>query len=107
MMNISATAADDTTTMRKLYRTSPDDIDRSDGAPQLLFDRASKNLELIVAREDKGRHDEHSYLLREMATTMKGGNKMKESGGEERKEVGGVGVGVQQGHRMGAFPIEA
>jgi hypothetical protein len=82
-------------TIRKPYRTSPDDIDRSDGAPQLLFDRASKDLELIVAREDKGRHDEHSFsfnknLSRE--TTTKGGNKKKESGrGEERGGRGGSG----------------
>ena len=41
-------------------RTSPDDIDRCDRPPQCLFNSASKNLELIIAREDKSRYDEHS-----------------------------------------------
>lgn len=41
-------------------RTSPDDIDRCDRSPQCLFDSASENLELIVAREDKSWYDEHS-----------------------------------------------
>ena len=41
-------------------RTSPDDIDRCDRSPQCLFDGASKNLELIIAREDKSWYDEHS-----------------------------------------------
>jgi len=40
--------------------TSPDDIDRCHRTPECLFDRASKNLEFIVARKDKSWHDEHA-----------------------------------------------
>ena len=37
--------------------TSPDDIDRFDRSSQRLFDSASECLELVIAREDKSRHD--------------------------------------------------
>jgi hypothetical protein len=42
---------------QRQMHTSPDDIDRCDRTPQCLFDRASKDLEFIVARENKSRHD--------------------------------------------------
>jgi len=85
-------------------RTSPDDIDRCDRSSQCLFDSTSKNLELIVAREDKSWYDEHSLSYQQSIGEMddderEEGNKqgkMTSRGVQVRAQVCGFGGGVSK-----------